>query len=199
MVKPLILASASAIRQDLLRKANVSFETNVARIDEQSIKEALIAEGAYPRDIADALAEGKARKISQKMPGTMVIGCDQVLSFKGKLLSKAKTIEEAAEHLAALNGERHKLLSAAVIYEDGEPVWRHVGEVRLQMKQNSPAYLDNYLQRNWGSVQYCVGAYKLEEEGARLFSRIDGDYFNVLGLPLLELLSYLGQREVIPS
>jgi septum formation protein len=199
MVKPLILASASNIRQQLLVNANVPFEINVARIDEQSIKEALIAEGAPPRDIADALAEGKARKISIKMPDAMVIGCDQVLSFKGKLMSKARSIEEAGAQLKSLNGERHKLLSAVVIYENGEPKWRHIGEVRLQMKQNSQPYLDDYLERNWESVKHSVGGYKLEEEGARLFSRIDGDYFNVLGLPLLELLSYLGQREVIPS
>jgi septum formation protein len=199
MVKPVILASGSSIRQQLLRSANVDYEVSIARIDEASIKDALTAEGAPPRDIADALAEGKARKVSLKRPDALVIGCDQVLSFKGRIVSKPATIEEARTQLNTLNGERHKLMSAVVIYENGEPKWRHIGEARLQMKQNSQAYLEDYLARNWESVKSSVGGYKLEEEGVRLFSRVDGDYFHVLGLPLLELLSYLGQREVISS
>jgi septum formation protein len=199
MTKPFILASGSSIRQTLLANAKVSFEVNVPRIDEDTIKEALLAQGSSPRDIADALAEGKARKISMKMPDAVVLGCDQVLSFKGQMLSKPKTPDEARAQLAELNGERHKLLSAAVIYEAGEPKWRHIGEVKLQMKQNSEAYLDDYVARNWDSIQHAVGGYKLEEEGARLFLRIDGDYFNVLGLPLLEILGYLGQTGVILS
>lgn len=199
MVKPIVLASSSKIRGQLLAQSGVPFDVLVSRIDEESIKDALLSEGATPRDICDALAEGKARKASFKAFGSLVIGCDQVLSFKGKLISKPKDKDEARAHLQALNGERHKLLSAAVIYEDGEPKWRHIGEVRLQMKKNSQAYLDEYLERNWESIRESVGGYKLEEEGSRLFARIDGDYFNVLGLPLLELLSYLGQREVIPS
>ncbi|MFT6168276.1 MAG: septum formation protein [Celeribacter sp.] len=199
MTKKLILASGSSIRQALLSNAKVSFEVNVPRIDEDSIKEALIADGSPPRDIADALAEGKARKISMKFPDAVVLGCDQVLSFKGRLFSKATSPEDVRSQLAQLNGERHKLLSAAVIYEAGEPKWRHIGEVRLQMKQNSDAYLDSYVDRNWDSIRHSVGGYKLEEEGVRLFSRIDGDHFNVLGLPLLEILGYLGQTGVISS
>jgi septum formation protein len=183
----------------LLSNAKVSFEVNVPRIDEESIKEALIADGSPPRDIADALAEGKARKISMKFPDAVVLGCDQVLSFKGRLFSKATSPEDVRSQLAQLNGERHKLLSAAVIYEAGEPKWRHIGEVRLQMKQNSDAYLDSYVDRNWDSIRHSVGGYKLEEEGVRLFSRIDGDHFNVLGLPLFEILGYLGQTGVISS
>lgn len=199
MTKKLILASGSSIRQTLLSNAKVSFEVNVPRIDEDSIKEALIADGSPPRDIADALAEGKARKISMKFPDAVVLGCDQVLSFKGRLFSKATNPDDARSQLAQLNGERHKLLSAAVIYEAGEPKWRHIGEVRLQMKQNSDGYLDSYVDRNWDSIRHSVGGYKLEEEGVRLFSRIDGDHFNVLGLPLLEILGYLGQTGVISS
>jgi len=199
MTKKLILASGSSIRQALLSNAKVSFEVNVPRIDEDSIKEALIADGSPPRDIADALAEGKARKISMKFPDAVVLGCDQVLSFKGRLFSKATSPYDVRFQLAQLNGERHKLLSAAVIYEAGEPKWRHIGEVRLQMKQNSDAYLDSYVDRNWDSIRHSVGGYKLEEEGVRLFSRIDGDHFNVLGLPLLEILGYLGQTGVISS
>lgn len=199
MTQKLILASGSSIRQSLLLNAKVSFDINVPRIDEDSIKDAMIAEGSPPRDIADALAEGKARKISMKHPDAVVLGCDQVLSFKGQLFSKPKTPQEVRSQLALLNGERHKLLSAAVIYEAGEPKWRHIGEVRLQMKQNSDTYLDGYVDRNWDSIRHSVGGYKLEEEGVRLFSRIDGDHFNVLGLPLLEILGYLGQTGVLSS
>lgn len=193
----LILASQSKIRLQLLMNAGVEVIAMPARIDEESIREAMILDGAPPRDIADALAEGKARKLSMKHPEAMVIGCDQVLAFKGRLISKADTKDDARATLAELRGQRHRLLSAAVIYEGGEPKWRHIGEVRLEMKQVSDTYLDDYLTRNWESVREAVGCYKLEEEGVRLFSRIDGEYFNVLGLPLLQILTYLGDREVI--
>ncbi|MDO6456867.1 Maf family nucleotide pyrophosphatase [Celeribacter halophilus] len=195
----LILASGSEIRQTLLRNAGVSFDVSIGRIDEESVKDALLGEGASPRDIADALAEGKARKVSLKNLDAMVIGCDQTLSFKGRLLSKPKTVDEAREQLKEMRGERHKLLSAAVIYENGEPKWRHVGEVRLEMNRFSDAYLEDYLARNWEQIRHCVGSYMLESEGVRLFSRIDGDYFTVLGLPLLPLLAYLSERGVIAS
>jgi len=197
--KPLILASGSDIRRSLLQNAGVTFEVIVGRIDEESVKDALLSEGATPSEIADALAEGKARKVSMKHPEAMIIGCDQVLSFKGRLISKANDIEEARALLSEMRGQRHSLLSAAVIYEHGEPKWRHVGEVRLTMNALSDAYLDAYLERNWDSIHHAVGCYKLEEEGVRLFSRIDGDYFTVLGLPLLPLLAYLSQRGVIAS
>lgn len=195
----IILASGSEIRQTLLRNAAVPFEVVVGRIDEESVKDALVQEGAAPRDIADALAEGKARKVSMKHPDALVIGCDQTLSFKGRLISKPRNMAEARAQLSEMRGERHKLLSAAVIYENGEPKWRHVGEVRLEMKQISDAYLDDYLTRNWDEIRHSVGAYMLEAEGVRLFSRIDGDYFTVLGLPLLPLLAYLSERKVIAS
>ncbi|AJE44922.1 Maf family protein [Celeribacter indicus] len=195
----LVLASGSQIRQQLLRNAGVPFEVSVARIDEESVRSALLGEGARPREVADALAEGKARKVSLKRPEAMVIGCDQVLSFEGELVSKAESPEEARALLSRMRGERHKLLSAVVLYENGEPKWRHVGEARLEMNDVSDAYLDAYLARNWDSVRDAVGCYKLEEEGVRLFSRIDGDYFTVLGLPLLPLLAYLSLRGVIAS
>lgn len=178
----------------MLRQANVEFTVQPARIDEEMIRDALLAEEAIPRDIADTLAEMKARKISEKSPGVLVLGCDQVLDHRGKLLSKPATKSEAIGQLSDMRGDRHTLLSAAVICEDGQPIWRHVGVVRLRMHDVSDAYIKDYVNRNWHSIQHAVGAYKLEEEGVRLFSRIDGDYFNVLGLPLLELLSYLALR-----
>ena len=197
MTVPIVFASGSVIRAQLLRNAGVPFSVQIARVDEDTAKRALMAEGAPPRDVADALAEMKARKISDKVPGTMVLGCDQVLDFEGQMLSKPETPEEALAQLKAMRGKRHMLLSAAVIYQDGEPIWRHVGQVRLRMRASSDAYLRDYVARNWDSIRHAVGAYKLEEEGVRLFATIDGDYFNVLGMPLLELLNFLAVKGVI--
>ena len=195
MKNQIILASGSQIRATLLQNAGIPFETKVPRIDEQTIKESLVSEGAKPRDIADTLAEMKARKIS----GTdaFVVGCDQVLDFEGQLLSKPTSPEHALEQLTLMRGKPHALYSAAVIYHEGQPIWRHVGHVRLRMRQSSDAFLSGYVTRNWDSIQHSVGAYKLEEEGIRLFHSVTGDYFHVLGLPLLELLAFFGLRGVI--
>lgn len=195
----IILASGSEIRKKLLQNAGVSFEVMPGRVDESAIKASLIAEDATARDIADALAESKARKISQKQPDALVIGCDQVLEYDGKIVSKPKDLDDARAQLAMLNGQTHKLQSAAVIYEDGRPQWRHVGVVRMKMRQSSEAYLTEYLERNWNSIRESVGCYKLEEEGVRLFSHVEGNYFTVLGLPLTELLGYLTIRRVLPG
>ncbi len=194
MPKPLILASASDIRQTLLRNAGLEFDVLPARVDEDTVRDSMLAEDASPRDIADALAEMKATKVSQKHPQALVIGCDQVLNLQGKLLSKPNTPEEARAKLGDMRGKRHDLLSAAVVCEGGKPIWRHVGVVRMTMRPFSDAYLDGYIARNWQSIRHSVGAYKLEEEGVRLFSGVEGDYFTVLGLPLLDLLSYLTLR-----
>jgi len=199
MTDRLVLASTSQIRQTLLRNAAVPFDICPVRIDEITIRDSMLAEAATPRDIADALAEQKARRGSQKRPDALVLGCDQVLDFNGRILSKPASPQEARAHLEALNGQKHQLLSAAVLYRNAEPVWRHTGVVRLTMRQASPAYLDDYVARNWDSIRQSVGGYKLEEEGVRLFHRIEGDYFTVLGLPLLELLSYLTLKGTIPG
>lgn len=199
MAHPLILASSSTIRAQLLQKAAVTFVVEPARVDEDMVRDALLAEQAPPRDIADALAELKARKVSEKHPEALVLGCDQVLDHRGTLFSKPQTPEEAIDQLRALRNDRHMLLSSAVICEAGRPVWRHVGQVRLTMRDVSDAYLTGYVARNWDSIQHAVGAYKLEEEGVRLFAGIEGDYFNVLGLPLLNVLSYLTLRGVLET
>ncbi|MDK3017853.1 Maf family protein [Pseudodonghicola flavimaris] len=199
MSVPLILASSSQIRARLLQNAGVAVEIRPARVDEETVKAALLAETAPPRDIADTLAELKARKVSEKHPGALVLGCDQVLEFDGRLLSKPESPDQALDQLKAMRGKQHKLLSAAVICRDGQPEWRHIGQVRLSMRQASDGYLADYVARNWDSIRQAVGGYKLEEEGVCLFTRIDGDYFNVLGLPLLELLNFLMLRGEIDS
>ncbi len=199
MPQTIILASGSVIRQELLKNAGVEFAVDPARIDEDAIRQSLEAEEATPRDIADTLAEFKARRIGEKHPEAMVIGCDQVLEFKGDVLSKPKDLDDAKAQLKRLRANRHKLLSAVVVYQDGKPIWRHVGEVRLMMRPFSDTYLDAYLLRNWDSIQHAVGCYKLEEEGVRLFARVEGDYFTVLGLPLVELLSFLTTRGVLKA
>ena len=194
MTRRFILASGSAIRAQLLAQAGVSAQVIRPRVDEAALRDAMLAESAPPRDIADALAEMKARKVSSKETGALVLGCDQVLDLDGRLLSKPRSLSEARDHLALLSGRTHRLFSAAVVCEDGRPVWRHVGEVRMTMHTLSKAYVSDYVDRNWDSIRNAVGCYKLEEEGARLFARIEGGYFDVLGLPLLEFLDWMAIR-----
>ena len=194
MPQKLVLASSSGIRRQMLENAGVSFEVSLPRVDEGAVRQSLLAEAASPRDIADALAELKARKVSTRMPEALVLGCDQVLSFDGQIMAKPSSRADAEQQLRQLRGARHQLLSAAVIYEDGQPIWRFVGTVRLQMRDFSDSFLTTYLDRNWPDISNSVGGYKLESEGVRLFTRVDGDYFTVLGMPLLEILSYLTLR-----
>ncbi len=199
MAPLLILASASPTRGQMLQAAGIDVAQHPARLDEDAIRAALEAEKTSPREIADALAEMKARKIADRHPGACVIGCDQVLEFQGRAWGKPGSRDAARAQLIALRGGTHLLHSAIVLYHDAKPVWRHVGEVRLTMRVFSDSYADGYLARNWESIRESVGGYKIEEEGVRLFSRIEGDHFTLLGLPLLPLIDYLSQRGFIPS
>ena len=194
---PLILASTSPTRLQMLRAAGLDLTPIAPRVDEASIRDALTAECAHPRDIADALAEMKARKVADKHPADLVLGCDQVLALDRETFAKPETPDDARAQLRHLRGKTHKLLSALVVYENTEPVWRFVGEARLTMHDISDAYLDDYITRNWDSIRHSVGCYKVEEEGVRLFSAITGDHFTILGLPLLPLLAWLGNRGMI--
>lgn len=196
---PLLLASQSSIRLTLLRNAGVEVTAHPARIDEEAMRDALNDEHATPRDIADALAEAKAMKLAQRHPDALVLGCDQILALGPRLFSKPDSRDSARQQLRDLAGHTHQLLSAAVLYHQGEPIWRHVGVARLTMRTVSEAYLEDYLDRTWPEIGQSVGAYQLESEGIRLFSAIEGDYFTILGLPLLPLLSYLSLRGFIAS
>jgi septum formation protein len=193
----MLLASSSPIRLRLLRSAGLVVDAVAPRVDEETARLALQADGASPRDIADALAEMKARKIGERFPTDLVIGCDQVLALGRDLFAKPETPDAARKQLAALRGKTHRLHSAIVVYDQAEPVWRHVGQADLTMHPISDSYLDDYVDRNWDSIRHSVGCYKLEEEGVRLFSAIAGDYFTILGLPLLPLLAWAGTRGMI--
>jgi septum formation protein len=193
----IILASTSPIRLQMLQAAGLSVQAMPPRVDESAVRDALLQESATPRDLADALAEMKARKVAERRPDDLVIGCDQVLEIDRQVLAKPASPEEARAHLKLLRGRSHRLLSAVVVYENAQPVWRHVGEARLTMHAISDDYLADYLMRNWESIRHSVGCYKIEEEGVRLFSAISGDHFTILGLPLLPLLAWMGTRGMI--
>lgn len=199
MARPLLLASTSAIRRHVLTEAGIGVTALAARVDEEAIRQALLAEGASPQDVADTLAESKARKIADKHPQDLVLGCDQVLDFDRKIITKAESLDQVRAQLLMLRGKTHRLLSAAVLYDQGRPIWRHVATARLTMRDFSDSYLDGYLARNWPDVSDSVGGYKLEREGSRLFAAIEGDFFTILGLPLLPLMAYLGLRGFIDA
>lgn len=195
----IILASASTIRRQMLENAGIRVDALPARVDEDTIRAALEAEGAKPRDIADALAEMKARKLGERHPSSLVIGCDQVLHYDGEIWGKPETPDAARSQLQRLRGRTHRLVSAVVLYEQAKPVWRHVEEASLTMRSFSDGFLDDYIARNWDDIRHSVGAYQLEREGARLFAAVDGNHFTILGLPLLPLLNYLSQRGFISA
>lgn len=196
----LILASQSAGRAAMLDAAGVTFESCSPLVDEASIKQAMAAEGAKPRDIADALAEAKARKLSAKFPAALVLGCDQLLvTADGQCLNKPESQGEAREQLALLSGRSHRLISAAVICEAGKPVWRTVDSAQMTMRSLSAAFIDDYVARYWDQIRHSVGCYRIEAEGAQLFASISGSQFTIIGLPLLPVLDYLRIRGLLPT
>ena len=190
MSAPIILASKSAARTAVLTGAGVAFQTHVSGVDEEAVKTALLADGGTPRDVADALAELKAVKISRGRPG-FVIGADQTLEFEGGLYDKAETVDAARTRLKLLRGKPHKLHSAVVVAKDGQPIWREIATCTLTMREFSDDYLETYLAIEGPDALGSVGCYRLEGPGAQLFSKIEGDYFAILGLPLLGLLDLL--------
>lgn len=179
----------------MLEGAGLEFEVDIPRVDEEAAKASLRAEDMKPRDQADALAELKALSVSRKRTG-FVIGADQMLAVEGQALDKPKDAAEAREHLLKLRGRTHELLTAAVVASDGAVIWRHVDTPRLKIRAFSDAFLDEYLGRVGDAALKSVGAYQLEGLGAQLFERVEGDYFSVLGLPLLPLLAFLREHGI---
>jgi septum formation protein len=192
-----ILASTSKVRANLLANAGVEFDTIGADIDERAVEAPLVGANFLPEDIASVLAEAKASDVSARFPGAHVIGADQVLDYGGRRWTKPGTIEEARANLLDLRGGTHELHAAVAGVRNGETLWRHVSTARLTMRNFSPEFLGRYLASAGEKVLTSVGAYQLEGEGIQLFEKIEGDYFTILGLPMLPLLAFLRRQGVI--
>lgn len=193
---PLILASTSTARRAVLQGAGVPFEAVRSDVDEDAAKAALLSEGAGPKAVAEALAQGKAMAVSKTRPG-LVIGADQTLDLDGRLVDKVGDLAAARARLIELRGRTHQLHSAVSVADAGAPVWAETVSATLSMRDFSGAFLDDYLTAEGAAVLGSVGCYRLEGMGVQLFSAIDGDYFTILGLPLMGLLELLRSRGVI--
>lgn len=192
----LVLASTSAARRAILTAAGVPHEAVAPDVDETVAKAGM--PHAPAEELAGRLAELKAVSVSQRMPGRLILGCDQVAATKeGGRLDKPASREEAAEQLRRLRGTSHALISAGVVACDGQPIWRAADRATLVMRDFSDAFLSGYLDQEWPAIGSCVGAYRLEAIGVQLFSRIEGDHFTILGLPMLPLLDFLRSKGVI--
>ena len=192
-----VLASGSAARAAMLHSAGVTARIDVPGIDEAEIKAGLKAQGADAGEVAETLAELKARRVSRRHGGRLIVGADQVLSCDGRLYDKPDTPTQARAQLLSLRGRRHELTSAVALVRDGERLWHHIGRAMLTMREFSEEFLDDYLQAVGDEVCDSVGGYMLEGRGAQLFAEIDGDYFTILGLPLLPLLDILREQGVL--
>jgi septum formation protein len=195
----LLLASKSEARRHMLENAGVPFEVVEAPIDEKEAKAGLLASGFEPRDLAEMLAELKA-KSAVAAADDLVLGADQVLELDdGAMLSKPASREEAMAQLRQLSGSTHWLHSAAVIVAAGERVWGITETVALDMRSLGEAFVDRYLDAEYEAIRWSVGGYRIEGPGAQLFERIDGSHFAILGLPLLPLLAFLRGRGLLQS
>ena len=196
----LILASESASRRAMLEAAGVPHDAMAAGVDEEAAKAALRADGCNARSLADALAELKSLRVSRRIPGALVLGCDQTLSLEsGEMIDKAESREDAARILRLLSGKAHYLHSAAVVSLGGAPVWRHLERVKMTVRPLSDAFIEQYLDAEWEHVRWCVGCYRIEGPGVQLFSRVEGSQFAIQGLPLIPLLDYLRTRGVLTA
>ena len=191
MTEKIILASGSPFRKAMLENAGIDFEAIPADIDERAVEAALEGSGATPEDVALVLAEAKALDVSERNPSALVLGCDQTLSLGEVLFHKPGDMEGARRHLLALSGKTHQLNSAAVLARGGETLWRHAGIASLTMRQLDPAFVGRHLARVGDRALESVGAYQIEGEGVQLFEKIEGDYFTIVGLPLLAVLAEL--------
>lgn len=195
MTAPLVLASSSPFRRMLMSNAGLTFDHQAADIDEREIEAGL--SHADPERVAAVLAEAKAKDVAKSRPGSLVIGSDQTMSLGSRIYHKAAGLEEAKANLLSLSGKSHRLNSAVVIVRDGNVLWRHIGHADLTMRQLTPTFIDYYMSRVGPDVLKSVGSYQLEGEGIQLFSKIDGDYFTIVGLPMLALLEKLRELGAI--
>ena len=196
-MKKLILASASRHRAKILDDAGLSFGQIASDLDERAIEAPLAEADVLPEDRAQILAEAKAVDVSEKHPGHLVIGCDQILSFEGDVLHKCKDMEEARRRLLLLSGKTHTLSSAVVLAENGETLWRHVTNCAMTMRPLTPQFIGRHLSDVGDGILGSVGAYQIEGPGIQLFEEMDGDMFSIIGLPLLPLLDQLRKLEAI--
>lgn len=194
---PIILASNSRFRAELLKNAGVDFTTASASIDERAIEHPLLESNLEPADIAQVLAEAKATDVSVLNPNALIIGCDQTLSMNDNMFHKPVDMKQARQHILKFSGKTHQLNSAVAIVYNQQTIWRHVSIANMTMRKMSPEYIGRYLAQAGHSVLNSVGAYQLEGVGVQLFKQIEGDYFTIIGLPLLPLLSELRSLEVI--
>lgn len=194
----LVLASASASRRRLLAAAGLAFEALPANVDEAEVKLALQAEGAAPIQAAETLAELKATRISARRPGALVVGADQLLACEGRWYDKPVDAAGAIDQLLALAGRTHSLETAACVVENGNRLWHHNAVSRLTMRPFGRDFAERYLAAAGPAALESVGGYQLEGLGVQLFSRVEGDFFEILGLPLLPLLAFLRDRAVVP-
>ncbi len=196
----LILASKSRARRTVLENAGVIFEWRDAGVDEEIIKTQAVRSAMPPEDLARALAEAKAGAVAeQEKPDALVIGCDQVLALDGHLFDKPATLDDARAHLRAFSGRAHRLISAVCLAQSNGVVWSHVAVAEMHVRDLSDDFIDGYLADEGEQILTSVGAYLLERRGVQLFEKIDGDYFTVLGLPLLPLLEELRKRGILPA
>ena len=187
----LVLASGSRTRAAMLEQAGVSAILDKPLVDEDEVKAAGRAEGVPADAVAEALAELKAQRITRRHPGALVVGADQMLECEGHWFDKPADRAAARAQLLDLRGKTHRLVSCAVVVRDGERMWHKVDSARLTMRNFTEDFLDDYLDRVGDDVLHSVGAYQLEGLGAQLFQRVEGDFFTILGLPLLPLLGFL--------
>ncbi|RWO00989.1 Maf-like protein [Mesorhizobium sp.] len=191
MAEKIMLASGSPFRKALLVHAGVAVEAVLAAVDERALEAPLQGSGISPEDVALVLAEAKAAEVSERKPGALVLGCDQTLSLGDEVFHKPADMEAARRHLLALSGRTHQLNSAVVLARDGAVLWRHVGVASLTMRKLDPAFIGRHLARVGAKALSSVGAYQIEGEGIQLFERVEGDYFTIVGLPLLPVLAKL--------
>lgn len=194
-----VLASSSRTRAEMLARAGVAVTCDPASVDEEEMKHACRAEGLPVEATAEALADLKARRVSARQTGALVIGADQMLECEGVWFDKPAGREQARAQLLALRGRSHRLISAAVVLRNGERLWHSVTSARLTVRSFSDAFVDSYLDAAGAAVLGSVGAYQVEGLGVQLFSRIEGDHFTILGLPLLPLLGFLREHGVVQA